>query len=480
MSVVVQNKSDLELSRESRDQLFEAVHYYTETFLDNLPQQKAYIGNQYERSSEDNRLEIDGTPHPINQLLDLIHNRVDCTGLNPASGGHFGYIPGGGIYTASLGDYIAAITNRFASVFYASPGATRIENALIKWVGNLVGYKKEFGGNITSGGSIANLIALSVAKTAKKIKSRNVEKSVIYTTLQSHHSIMKALRLMGLDECVIRYVALDKNFRMEVLDLEKQIQKDKAENLNPFLIVANAGSTDVGAVDDLKSIAAIAQKENLWLHVDAAYGGFFLLTEYGKEKLKGIEMADSVILDPHKSLFLPYGTGMVLVKEVKYLREANSYEAGYMLDAKNWSQELSPTDLSPEMSRNFRGMRMWLPLQLHGIKPFEDCLNEKLELIRYFCDAIQQGGFEVGVSPDLTVAIYRYSPKHQDRENFNRNILKKIIEDGRVFISSTVIHGEFWLRIVILSFRTHKREVDILIGLLQAAVNKESEFNPAL
>lgn len=478
MSVEVQNKSDLELSRESRDRLFEAVHRYTETFLDSLPQQKAYIGNQYEKSPEDSRLDIDGSPHPINQLLELIHNRVDCTGLNPASGGHFGYIPGGGIYTASLGDYIAAITNRYASVFYASPGAARIENALIKWVGNLVGYKNEFGGNITSGGSIANLIALSVAKTAKKIKSRNVEKSVIYTTHQSHHSIMKALRLMGLDECIIRYVTLDKNFRMEVLDLEKQIQKDKAENLNPFLIVANAGSTDVGAVDDLKSIATIAQKENLWLHVDAAYGGFFLLTEYGKEKLKGIEMADSVILDPHKSLFLPYGTGMVLVKEVKYLLEANSYEAGYMTDAKKWNQELSPTDLSPEMSRNFRGMRMWLPLQWHGIKPFEDCLNEKLELIRYFCDTIQQSGFEVGASPDLTVAIYRYNPKHQDREIFNRNILKKIIEDGRVFISSTVIHGEFWLRIVILSFRTHKHEVDTLIELLKKAVKKESEFKP--
>ncbi|MEO9257132.1 MAG: aminotransferase class I/II-fold pyridoxal phosphate-dependent enzyme, partial [Crocinitomicaceae bacterium] len=351
--------------------------------------------------------------------------------------------------------------------FYASPGAVRVENALIDWVGNVIGYEKGFGGNIASGGSIANLIALSTAKRAKKIKSKDIENTVIYTTQQSHHSIKKALRLIGLDECILNLIELDAHYRMKVDALENQIQEDKKNGLHPFLIVANAGSTDVGAIDDLTGIAAIAKKENLWLHVDGAYGGFFILTKYGKEKLKGIELADSVILDPHKSLFLPYGTGMVMVKDVKHLLETNSYEAGYMQDTEGWQQELSPADLSPELSRNFRGMRMWIPLQLHGVKPFVDTLNEKLELSNYFYESVQRLGFEVGTEPDLTVTIFRFTPKEGDVEAANRAILKNIQENGSIFISSTQINGEFWLRAAILSFRTHKKEVDTLLSMLK-------------
>ena len=466
----MKNLNNLEPSSEERKSLQETINQYTESFLDDLPNKKAYIYNGYEKTKEDDGFKVDGTPKTIENLLELIKLRVDNTGLNPASGGHLGYIPGGGIYTAALGDYIAAVTNRYAGVFYASPGAVRVENALIDWVGNVIGYQKGFGGNIASGGSLANLIALSTAKRAKKIKSKDIENTVIYTTQQSHHSIKKALRLIGLDECVLNLIELDSHYRMRADALESQIQQDKKNGLHPFLIVANAGSTDVGAVDDLTSIAAIAKKENLWLHVDGAYGGFFILTKYGKEKLKGIELADSIVLDPHKSLFLPYGTGMVMVKDVKHLLETNSYEAGYMQDADDWVQELSPADLSPELSRNFRGMRMWIPLQLHGVQPFIDTLNEKLELSNYFYESVQKLGFEVGTKPDLTVSIFRFIPKEGDVEAFNRSILKDIQENGSVFISSTQIDGKFWLRVAILSFRTHKKEVDTLLNMLKESI----------
>lgn len=463
----MENFTHLEPSSEERKILQNTINQYTESFLEDLPTKKAYVFDGYERTKEDEGFKVDGTPKSMESLLDLIKSRIDNTGLNPASGGHLGYIPGGGIYTASLGDYIAAATNRYAGVFYASPGAVRVENALIDWVGNVIGYEKGFGGNIASGGSIANLIALSTAKRAKKIKSKDIENTVIYTTQQSHHSIKKALRLIGLDECILNLIELDAHYRMKVDALENQIQEDKKNGLHPFLIVANAGSTDVGAIDDLTGIAAIAKKENLWLHVDGAYGGFFILTKYGKEKLKGIELADSVILDPHKSLFLPYGTGMVMVKDVKHLLETNSYEAGYMQDTEGWQQELSPADLSPELSRNFRGMRMWIPLQLHGVKPFVDTLNEKLELSNYFYESVQRLGFEVGTEPDLTVTIFRFTPKEGDVEAANRAILKNIQENGSIFISSTQINGEFWLRAAILSFRTHKKEVDTLLSMLK-------------
>lgn len=461
----------LEVAIENRNALFDAVKEYTENFLNNLSEQRAYVNNNTETYKTGNPFKIDGTAKSIEELLELIDEYIKNTGINAASGGHLGYIPGGGIYTAALGDFIAAILNPYAGVFFASPGAVQLENTLINWAGNLLGFNGDFGGNLTSGGSIANLIAISAAKTAKKINSKNVGSSVIYTTQQNHHSIQKALLLLGLDECIVHNIPLDAQYRMDVKELQKQLINDKAKKLNPFLVIANAGSTDVGAIDPLLEIGAIRMQENIWLHIDAAYGGFFILTEYGKKRLKGIEHADSVILDPHKSLFLPYGSGMVLVKNVKTLAEANSYKAAYMQDAKDWTQQLSPADLSPELSKHFRGLRMWMPLQLHGTKPFKDCLNEKLELTRYFCTKINQLGFELGNTPDLTIVIYRYNPKNENREAYNRRILKSIHENGCVFISSTEINGEFWLRAAILSFRTHKKEVDKLIGLLSSFVN---------
>ncbi len=464
---------ELELSSEKRKQLKIAVEKYTETFLDNISKMPAYVIGKYDKVAADDQFVIDGNTVEIEQALNLFTDRIDNTGLNPASGGHLGYIPGGGIYTSSLGDYIAAVTNRYAGVFFASPGAVRMENALIDWIGKTLGYQNGFAGNLTSGGSLTNLIGLYTAKTAKGIRAKNVESSVIYTTHQSHHSIIKALRVIGLDESILRYVAMDDNFKMSVRDLEAQIASDKKSGLNPFLVIANAGSTDVGAVDPLDHIADITKRENLWLHVDAAYGGFFILTEHGKEALKGIEAADSVILDPHKGMFLPYGSGIVMVKEAKYLLEANSYEAGYMQDTHEWHQEMSPTELSPEMSRNFRGLRMWLPLKLHGIKPFENALVEKLDLISYFCFKIRQMGFELGNQPDLTVAIFRYNVDGGIGEELNRLLLDKIHQDGRVFISSTEINGEFWLRIAILSFRTHMREIKILLSIIKHFLDQQ-------
>lgn len=290
---------------------------------------------------------------------------------------------------------------------------------------------------------------------------------MIYTTTQSHHSIIKALRVIGLEECILRHVDMDDNFRMDALALKYQIESDAKAGLYPFLIIANAGSTDVGAVDPLDAVADVAAEKNLWLHVDAAYGGFFILTNYGKQKLKGIERADSIVLDPHKGLFLPYGSGIIMVKDVHHLLEANSYEAGYMQDTRDWHQEWSPTELSPEMSRNFRGLRMWIPLKLHGVKAFEEALNEKLDLLQYFCFKIKQMGFELGNQPDLTVAIFRFNTGDENRDAFNKKILSQIHDDGRVFISSTEINHEFWLRIAVLSFRTQKREIKILLGIIK-------------
>ena len=395
---------------------------------------------------------------------------MDTPGLNPASGGHLGYIPGGGIYTSALGDYLADVFNRYAGVFYASPGAVRMENMLIRWMNGLVGYPGNASGNLTSGGSLANLIAIVTARDAKQITSTKIESSVIYLSEQAHHSVDKAIRIAGLRECVIRYLPIDDKFRIVPSELERQIESDKAAGLNPFLVVASAGTTDVGAVDPLAEIGAIAKRHGLWYHVDAAYGGFFILTEEGRRKLAGIEMSDSLVIDPHKGLFLPYGLGVVLVKDRAALQAAHYYTANYMQDAVSSDDEPSPAEISPELTKPFRGLRLWLPLKLHGVAPFRACLEEKMLLAKYFYEEVQKLGFECRLEPELSVVVYRYVPETGDAYAFNKALLEAVVADGRVFISSTVLNGDYTLRFACLAFRTHLKTVDTLLEVLKTKV----------
>jgi glutamate/tyrosine decarboxylase-like PLP-dependent enzyme len=321
---------------------------------------------------------------------------------------------------------------------------------------------------------MANLIAIATARKAMNIRARDVERTVVYTTRQTHHSLLKALRINGLHECELRVIPTDTNYRMNLTELERSISQDRQNGLLPFLIVSNAGSTDVGAFDPLKQVAVIAKKFHLWHHVDAAYGGFFLLTAYGKKKLGGIALADSVILDPHKGLFLPYGSGMVLIKEGNLLQETFSQEANYMQDSKLSQSELSPADVSPELSKHFRGMRMWLPLKMHGVQKFADALHEKLLLAKYFFQKITEMGFETGPEPDLSVVLFRLAPEENANER-NKQIVADIHANCRVFISSTTINEVYWMRVAILSFRTHLKEVEELLEFLKPYSPKESD-----
>ncbi|MCK0157252.1 aminotransferase class I/II-fold pyridoxal phosphate-dependent enzyme [Cellulophaga sp. F20128] len=457
----------LEENEEKRKEIDNVILNFANEFLNTISETKAFNNSGQNKTKQDNLFEIGKETLKLENILGLIKERVVDTGLNPASGGNFGYIPGGGIYSSALGDYLAAVTNRYAGIFYASPGAVRMEDALIKWVGNLIGYSKGFGGNLTSGGSIANLIALSTAKKSKNITSKNLLKSVIYCSTQTHHSIYKAINIVGLEECVLRQIPLDSDFRISTFELKSQIKKDVNDGLKPFLAIANAGSTDVGAIDPLEKLSAICREYSIWFHVDAAYGGFFAMTTYGKNKLYGLKQADSVILDPHKGMFLPYGSGMLLVKDINHLLNTNKYSANYMQDAEK-EMHYSPSDLSPEMSKHFRGLRMWLPLKLYGVDIFSDYLEEKLRLTIYLCKELRQLGFTIVCEPDLTIIAFRFNFKDRDNEALNTALLNHILEDGRVFISSTILDSQFTLRAAILSFRTHKKETDLLVYLLKS------------
>lgn len=454
-----------------RQHIREQVVQYSEDFLENLDTIATYqVTTDKGKAIYDSPIQEE--PKTIEDLLKVVAYNVDRPGLNPASGGHLAYIPGGGIFPAALGDYLAAVFNRYAGVFYGSPGAVRMENQLLRWLCDIVGLPKTAGGNLTSGGSIANQIAIGAARDAKKIKARDFDRVVIYTTKQVHHCVHKAMNMVGLREAVKRNVPINEHFQMDTIALEKQIQHDRNNGLLPFMVIASAGTTDVGAVDPLADIAAVCKRFELWFHVDAAYGGFFVLCPETKAQFRGIEEANSVVVDPHKGLFLPYGTGAVLVRDSQLLYNSQHMDANYLQDAFDDIEELSPADLSPELTKHFRGMRFWLPLQLFGVAPFRAALSEKLCLCRYFYEEIQKiEGFEVGPYPQLSIMLFRYVPQEGDANTFNEELVKGVKADGRIFLSSTTIEGVYYIRLAVLSFRTHLHTIETCLEVLKEQVS---------
>lgn len=407
---------------------------------------------------------------PLEAAIELLEQEVIRPGAHPASGGHLAYIPGGALYHAALGDYLAAVSNKYPAIFFNGPGPVRMENLLLRWVADLVGYPAGAGGNIASGGSLASLTAIATARDAHGLKAADFASAVVYLTGQAHHCLEKALHIAGLGEAQVRTIPIDERFRMRPEALEEAIAADRRQGLKPWLILAAAGTTDTGAVDPLDEIATIAERERCWFHVDAAYGGFFLLTDHGRSVMRGIERSDSVVLDPHKSLFLPWGSGVVMVRDARRLAATFSATGHYLQDAVADPGEISPADVSPELTKHFRALRMWLPLVLLGTRPFQAALDEKLLLARYFHQEIQALGFEAGPPPDLSIATFRWAPPGLGLERINQmnqEIVDRVRRDGRIFLSSTLLDGRFTLRMAALSFRTHRRSIDLALRILK-------------
>jgi glutamate/tyrosine decarboxylase-like PLP-dependent enzyme len=459
----------LEPGAAQRKKLRDAVVGSSERFLRGVDSLAAYV------ETEDKGIGLLDAPISeggisLEAAIGKVEHDVIRPGANPASGGHLAYIPGGPIYHSALADYWAAVTNKYVGIFFTGPGPVRMENLLIRWVADLVGYPATAGGTIASGGSIATLTAIATARDAHGLKGADYASATVYLTAQAHHCIEKALHIAGLGEARVRQIPTDERFRMRPEALEATIAEDRAQGLKPWLIAAAAGTTDTGAVDPLDAIATIAGRERCWFHVDAAYGGFFLLTDHGKKMLKGIERSDSAVLDPHKSLFLPWGSGIVVVRDAARLAATHGASGHYMQDSLREPGEVSPADVSPELTKPFRALRMWLPLILLGTKPFQAALDEKLLLARYFHQEIQALGFEVGPEPDLSIATFRWSPPGASPERIdriNQEIVDAVKKDGRIFLSSTLIDGRFTIRMAALALRTHRRTIDLALQILR-------------
>ena len=390
-------------------------------------------------------------------VLDYVGACIEQPGIATTSPRFMGYIPGGGLFHSALGDMLAAASNKYSGFAPAAPGAVRIENACAAWLASVIGYPAESEGTLTSGGSLANLTALVAAREARDAEGGGA----VYLTRFAHHCVDKALHIAGRGRSPRRIIPTDSNYRMSVDALERALEEDRRNGVRPWLVVASAGTVDSGAVDPLPAIAELCSRYEAWFHVDGAYGGLFALCEEGRARVRGIELADSVALDPHKTLFLPYGTGAALVRDGRHLLDAFSASADYIQPFADTDVGPSPSDLSPELTRHFRALRLWLPLQIAGVAAFRAAQAEKLALARYFHERLSGiEGFDPGPTPDLSVVAFRYQPANGDIDEFNDRLIRHIQQEGRVMLSGTRIDGSFYLRCAILCFRTHIEHVD--------------------
>lgn len=417
------------------------------------------------------------TGRPLAETLGLLFDRVVPKSFNTAGPGYLAFIPGGGIFHTAVADLLADGINRYSGVWQAAPALVQLETNVLRWLCSVVGYGAASRGFLTTGGSLANFSALVVARREKL--PENFLRGTVYTSDQVHHSLQKAAMLAGLPPENVRALPVDERFRLDPERVAAAIAEDRARGLQPFLLVASAGTVNTGAVDPLPELADLAAREGLWYHVDGAYGGFFVLTARGRAALAGIERADSITLDPHKGLFLPYGTGCLLVRDGEALRRAHALHAAYLpprppehpgAQGEGWWDF---SELSPELSRPFRGLRVWLPLQLCGIAPFRDALDEKLDLALYAAEEVAKiPHMRLLAPPELSLFAFRLEPPgtgRAERDRLNRELLAKVAARQRVFLTGTDVADGFVGRICVLSFRTHRDRMEMGIEDLRAA-----------
>jgi aromatic-L-amino-acid decarboxylase len=396
--------------------------------------------------------------------LDAILADLDAAGRSGVyhpSGGHLSYIPNAGLYSAALAEFLAAGLNRYTGVSHAAPGMSLIEHGMVRWMTSLFDLGGSASGVILSGGSMANFTGVVASRTARL--GDEFGNGVIYVTRHTHHSVEKAARLAGFRKDQVRVVRVDADLRMDPAALRAAIGEDRDAGLDPFLVVGSAGSTDTGTVDPLASLAEIVADEGLWLHVDAAYGGFFQLTERGRAVIHGIDRADSIAIDPHKGLSIPFGVGALLVRDEGHLIDANQGRGAYLLEDEHYSGIRDIASLGPELSRPFRALQMWLPLHLHGVAPFREALDSSLELAAHAYRRLSGiEGLETPWKPDLSIVAFRFAD-----DELGRRALEAVNGDRVVHLSPTTIDDRFVLRFAILNRRTTHDHIDHAIDIIE-------------
>jgi aromatic-L-amino-acid decarboxylase len=383
----------------------------------------------------------------------------------------FAYIPGCGTWPGVLGDLVASACNIEASSWVQAAGPSQLELVVLGWFEQWVGYPEEAAGVLVSGGSAANLTALACAREA--LLGAMSDQVVAHLSDQAHSSMARAARVLGFRPNQVRVLPVDDGYRMRPEALAAAMAADLRAGRRPLFVAANAGATSTGAVDPLSELAALCRERGVWFHVDAAYGGFATLTVRGRRWLAGLELADSVTLDPHKWLYQPFECGCLLVREGKRLRAAFRIQPDYLKDAEAAELEVNFSDLSVQLSRTSRALKLWMSLRYFGIDAFRAAIDRSIDLALFAQARIQASAqLELLTPAKLGVVCFRRRPEGMDEdrtERLNQQLAEGLAASGQGLVSSTRLRGRFALRMCVLNHSSRARDVERVLDWFERA-----------
>jgi aromatic-L-amino-acid/L-tryptophan decarboxylase len=408
-------------------------------------------------------------PEPFDELLAGLERDVLPFASRDGHPSFFGFIPFAATWPGALGDLIASACNLYTGSWMESAGASQVELEVLGWFKDWIDYPADAGGSLVSGGSAANLTALSCAREALAGPMR--DDLVLYVSDQAHSSIARAARILGFRPIQVRVLPSDDAFRLAPGTLAAAMDVDAGRGLTPFAVVAQGGATNTGAVDPLEPLAGICRERGAWLHVDAAYGGFARLADPGL--VPDLELADSVTLDPHKWLYQPFECGCVLVRDGAALRSAFEVLPDYLHDARSADGEVNFSDLGLQLTRSAKALKLWVSLRYFGVEAFREAIRRSLRVAASAARRVEASEtLELAAPPSLGVVCFRRRDLDEDG---NAGIAAALERSGTGLVSSTRLHGRYALRLCVLNHQSTMEDVEAVLGFLESAEPERAE-----
>jgi len=478
----LRTKSSLDISEDAlREMSTEAMKLVTE-YLTTISERPVRAENHAGKTTESIAAELSTEGVPLSQLLNECRTIMDLSRHN----GHprfFGYVASPSTPIGAYGDLIASALNANITCWRSGPAGTEVERMVVRWLGSLINYDRDAKGLLTSGGSMANMIALLIANRCKSgttVAGTGLWNSgppmTVYASSEVHMSIAKAADILGFGRDHVREIVCDERQRMRVNQLREKIEADRSEGLRPFCVVGSAGTTNTGVVDPLSEIAAVATEFDLWFHVDGAYGAPGILDERKKHLFAGLELADSVSLDPHKWLYVPVDAGCLLFRDDAAAKATFSTEEADYIKTHGYVDEeaFAFWDYGIELSRRFRALKVWLTLQYYGSRRIAEAISEDISLAEYLDEVVSNADdFELLAPAELSICCFRYIPRERssetDLDKLNERIMERVQKGGRAYLSNATVNGHFALRACITNFRTTKNDIDETVAAIRDA-----------
>lgn len=393
-------------------------------------------------------------PHHPLELLDRLQRDVFPNVLGVDHPRFFAFVPGPGNFVSAMADTLASGFNVFNGTWMGGAAAAALELTVIDWLRQFCGLPETAGGLFVSGGSVANITALVAARHA--LLYDDVTGAVVYYSDQTHSSLERALRIIGFAPSQIRKLPSDQYFRLSLPALQAAIAADRAAGLRPFCVIANAGTTNTGAVDPLNELADLCSNEQLWLHADGAYGAAAVLCDRGRAALVGLDRVDSLSLDPHKWLFQTFECGCVLLRDAALLKAAFRIMPEYLRDVHRGLAEVHPTDYGIQLTRSFRALKVWLSFQTFGVAAFRDAISRGFELAEIAERELRaRAGWEILSPAQMGIVAFRFGVSNE----LPGKVVDRMLADGYAFLTSTVLHGQTALRLCTINPRTTDEEI---------------------